>query len=129
MLWYGSLIFLGEGERDRAEGLWRQAEELATRTHEATVTLDLIQRDAVLAMVNGRLEEAVSILQRLVTRGDELGMVVRGRQFSLLMLRPYSHISGAMRSVCRDIASLPEWQASNCLPAGDRTHGSSPAAS
>jgi hypothetical protein len=46
------------------------------------------QRDAILAIIDGRLEEALALLERLVARADELGAPVRGREFKLILLLP-----------------------------------------
>jgi DNA-binding CsgD family transcriptional regulator len=60
-------------------------EELAGRTHLATVNLQVSRRDVVLAIVDGRLEEALGSQRRFVQRADALGEGVRSRQFALSM--------------------------------------------
>jgi DNA-binding CsgD family transcriptional regulator/tetratricopeptide (TPR) repeat protein len=85
MLWYSAKALLANGERARAEEIWRQLEELAGRTHLATVNLQVSRRDVVLAIVDGRLEEALGLQRRFVQRADALGEGVRSRQFALSM--------------------------------------------
>jgi DNA-binding CsgD family transcriptional regulator len=85
-LWYCGLIQLAQGERARAQELWRQLEELAERARVATVGLFVAQRDLVLALVDGRLEEALILVWRFVDMADESGAPTRGRAFVLQFL-------------------------------------------
>jgi DNA-binding CsgD family transcriptional regulator len=77
---------LAQGERARAEELWREVQELAERTHVASVTLMVPQRDALLATVDGHLEDHVVRWSHYVERADELGASLRGRMLGLQML-------------------------------------------
>jgi class 3 adenylate cyclase/tetratricopeptide (TPR) repeat protein len=72
-------VFLDWGERARAEELSRQTGELAARTRDAWALMFPLVNDAVLGTVDGRLEDAVAAGERLVARGDELGLPVIGR--------------------------------------------------
>jgi DNA-binding CsgD family transcriptional regulator len=85
-LWYGGIVQLARGERARAEDLWRQLEELAVRTRVVTVNHLVAVRDVTLAIVDGRLDEALKLTEGLVELGDESGVPVRGRQFRLSTL-------------------------------------------
>ena len=87
-LWSAASIQLAEGDRARAMDLWGQVEEIAERTHVVTAMLLVPQRDATLAIIDGRLEEALALLERFVARADELGAPVRGREFNLMLLFP-----------------------------------------
>jgi DNA-binding CsgD family transcriptional regulator len=86
VLWACGYVLLAEGDRRRAEDLWRQVEGLAHRTHVATPSLFVLQRDAILAIIDGHLDDALARLQRFIQRCDELGASVRGRQLQLTML-------------------------------------------
>ena len=86
VLWFAGAFQLAEGERARAEGLWREVEELAERTHVASVKLMVLERDTILAIVDGHLEDALVQWRRYVERADELGVSLRGRQLGLQML-------------------------------------------
>jgi DNA-binding CsgD family transcriptional regulator/tetratricopeptide (TPR) repeat protein len=88
LLWSAASIELAEGNRARAIELWSQLEETAARTHTVTATLFVQQRDVVLAIIEGRLEDAFSALEGFVDRADELGAAVRGREFNLILLLP-----------------------------------------
>jgi DNA-binding CsgD family transcriptional regulator len=86
VLWYCGCLQLAQGERARAEELWRDMEELAERTHAVTISLSMAQRDATLAIVDGRLDDSVSLVKRFVERADEAGASVHGRQSGLFVL-------------------------------------------
>jgi DNA-binding CsgD family transcriptional regulator len=85
-LWMSGMLLLAKGERTRAEEVWRQVEEVAERTHVATVRLWVPQGSATLAVVDGQLEESLELVRRFVARSAELGASVRGRFFGLIML-------------------------------------------
>jgi DNA-binding CsgD family transcriptional regulator len=86
VLWYCGRIQLAQGERTRAEELWRQVEDLAQRTHVASVSLRVAMRDVILATIDGHLEEALRLARRYVERADESGASVRGQHFGVLLL-------------------------------------------
>jgi DNA-binding CsgD family transcriptional regulator len=52
----------------------------------ATVGLFALQTDAILAIIDGHLEKALTLIGQYVERADELGAAVRGRQFAVAML-------------------------------------------
>ena len=85
-LFYCGMVWLAQGERPRAEGARRELQELADRTRAATAGLFMAAIDSTLAIVDGRLEEAVERITRYVERGDESGAPVRARQFGVMML-------------------------------------------
>jgi hypothetical protein len=70
VLWMSGCLQLAKGERARAEELWRQIEELAERTHIVTVKLFLPQREATLAIIDGRLEDSLDLVRQYVQRAD-----------------------------------------------------------
>jgi DNA-binding CsgD family transcriptional regulator len=87
-------VQLAEGERARAEGLWREAEELAERTHLVSVELMAPGQDTILAIVDGHLEDALLQLRRYVERCDELGWSLRGRMLRLNPLHSLARYLG-----------------------------------
>ena len=89
--------FNREGERARAEELWREVEELAERTHVVSVKLMVSRRDVILAIVDGHLEDALVQWRRYVERADELGASLRGRIFGLDALLAPASTSVALR--------------------------------
>jgi class 3 adenylate cyclase/tetratricopeptide (TPR) repeat protein len=85
-LWYCGMVQLAQGERDRAEELWRQMEELAEQTQVVTVKHHVALRNAILAIIDGRLDEALTLIRRSVELAGEFGVPVRGRQIGLQIL-------------------------------------------
>jgi tetratricopeptide (TPR) repeat protein len=86
VLWYSGVVSFAQGDRARAEELWRQLEELARRTHVVTATLFVLERNVILSIVDGRLHDALAQLPRFTEVADELGASLRGRQFGLALL-------------------------------------------
>jgi tetratricopeptide (TPR) repeat protein len=66
--------FLASGQRRRAEEVWSEARGLAERSGQVNLVLMSLQMDAIRATVDGRLQEAVEITQRILARGQELGL-------------------------------------------------------
>ena len=52
-------VLLGRGERDRAEAVWNELAQLAERTRDAAVSSWAQSRFAVIAYLDGRLEDAI----------------------------------------------------------------------
>jgi tetratricopeptide (TPR) repeat protein len=69
----GGILF-ERGERERAEAMWRELENLADRTHDATSTQMSMAHLAFIAFLDGHLEEADSLSEALSTRQRELGV-------------------------------------------------------
>jgi DNA-binding CsgD family transcriptional regulator len=86
VLWYAGRLHLAEGERARAEVLWRQLEELADRTQVVSARSSVLYRDVLLATVDGQLQHALALAKRFVEQADESGLSVRGRDTALLVL-------------------------------------------
>jgi DNA-binding CsgD family transcriptional regulator len=88
VLCYAGWQHLIQGQRVRAEELWRQVEELAERTHVATVSVCAAQPGPALAIIDGHLEEALALSRGFVERADALGASARARLFAANMLLP-----------------------------------------
>ncbi|MGE3596702.1 MAG: AAA family ATPase, partial [Dehalococcoidia bacterium] len=65
-LFHAGCLLLDWGERAQAEALWREVEELATRTHDAILLLHRHRRDIHLALLDGRLHDAMTAGARLI---------------------------------------------------------------
>jgi DNA-binding NarL/FixJ family response regulator len=86
LLYIAGRVQLAQGERARAEEIWRQMEDLAGRTHVVEVSLHVDTRDAALAIVDGKLEKALALSERYIERANESGATIRGRLFGLRLL-------------------------------------------
>jgi len=73
ILYWSALLYLNWGKRVRAEELGRQIEDLAARTKDADAIIRSLAIDGTFATVDGRLEEAMMVGERIATRGEELG--------------------------------------------------------
>jgi DNA-binding CsgD family transcriptional regulator len=85
---------LAAGERARAEDLWRELEQLAERTHVVSIRLMMPERNAILAIVDGQLEDALVQWRRFVELADELGASLRGRMIGLNILHALARYLG-----------------------------------
>jgi DNA-binding CsgD family transcriptional regulator len=96
VLYFAGGVQLAEGQRARAEALWREVAELAERTHVVSVRLMVPQQEIVLAVVDGHLEDALVQWRRFVERADELGASRRGRMLGLqVLLSPARYLGRA----------------------------------
>jgi DNA-binding CsgD family transcriptional regulator len=98
MLWYSARTLLAQGERARAEDVYRQIRELAQRSHVATVRMWAALDDVELAVVDGHLEDAWARFDGIADQADESGMSVRTRRVGLsLLMAPSLYLGRAQR--------------------------------
>jgi tetratricopeptide (TPR) repeat protein len=68
-------VFLDSGQRERAEEAWGELRDLTERTGNVRLWLQSSGMDAVLAVLDGRIEDALNIAESILTRGEEAGVV------------------------------------------------------
>jgi len=98
VLWHAGRVALSEGDRSGAVELWQQLEELTRRTN---MGLFVLERDAMLACLDGHLEEALVLLEQLGLMSDSVGASLRGLahtfvtqlELTLLLGRPADGLS------------------------------------
>jgi len=66
--------FLALGQRRQAEEVWGELRNLAKRTGNVNAVIMSMAVDAVLATLDGHLEEVVHMGQSILTRGEEAGL-------------------------------------------------------
>ncbi|MCK4722621.1 MAG: tetratricopeptide repeat protein, partial [Dehalococcoidia bacterium] len=66
--------FLESGQRQRAETLLNEAKELAERSGQAMLELVSMGVDGIMVTLDGLLEDAAEITQKILTRGEELNL-------------------------------------------------------
>ncbi len=71
-------MFLVAGDRDRAEQVWREMDQLAVHTKDVVLLLWPLQLEAIRATLDGDLEGAVSAAEQLIGRATELGIPMAG---------------------------------------------------
>ena len=72
----GTVLF-DQGDRERAESVWRELDLLAERTRDSSVAMDALNAAAFLSFADGRLEEALSSSESTQARSRELGIRVQ----------------------------------------------------
>jgi DNA-binding CsgD family transcriptional regulator len=89
ILWRCGSVLLDWGDRGQTEALWRRTAALATQSHEPELHLNGPIGDAILATLDGRLEDALTAITRLIGLAAEVGSPVFGWRFALrLQERP-----------------------------------------
>ncbi len=78
--WSGCCVYLSWGDRQRAEQLWDEEKEVATRTQDTIAILCTLVAEASLAYLEGHLEEVAAKGPELIARAEELGSPVFGQQ-------------------------------------------------
>jgi tetratricopeptide (TPR) repeat protein len=74
-LWVMMEMFVEFGQRRRAEDIMAEIRTLAERSGQAYLIIMSMLNDAILALLDGRLEEAVAIRRRVVARAEELDIL------------------------------------------------------
>jgi len=77
-------VFLVMGQRQRAEEVWGELRVWATRTRNITLELPSAGMDAVLTLMDGRLEDAMDMAESIRTRGREAGIEGLSNLFSII---------------------------------------------
>jgi len=72
-LYLSGFVFIQWGQRQRAEEVWREVQLGAERTRLPVAVILSMIIDAILAILDGRLEEAVEIMDHMQAVGDEMG--------------------------------------------------------
>jgi tetratricopeptide (TPR) repeat protein len=66
--------FLVLGKRQRVEELWSELRAMAKRTGQFNLWLTSIAVDAVLTLMDGRLQEVIDVARLIYSRGEEAGV-------------------------------------------------------
>jgi tetratricopeptide (TPR) repeat protein len=74
--------FLTVGQRQRAEEAWGELRAIAERTGPLRIQLLSSSADAHMAVMDGRFQDALAIVEKIRTRGKEAGITVSANVFS-----------------------------------------------
>jgi len=110
--------FLEFGQRRRAEDIMAEMRTLAERSGQPNMLITSMWNDAILAIWDGRLEEAVAIRHRTLARGEELGILEYAAVWAswVLPARVYLGNSGrALESNLQGSRGVPENVATDVL--------------
>ena len=108
-LYWAGVDLLRRGDRQGAERAWREEAQLAERTRDVTLSVRAMQSPAVLALIDGRLEEALALLEAHQARAQEVGVGLgaptwHGR--TLLLLGRASDLLGMLEDPARVIQAF-----------------------
>ncbi len=67
-------VFLQMGQRQRVEDLFSELRTGAERTRQVSIILSEMRARVILATIEGRLEEAIDIIQQMLAKGIEMGI-------------------------------------------------------
>jgi len=74
LLEFCGVAFLANGDRDRGERAWRELSHIAGRTRDASNQLQALSFEGYLAVLDGRLDEAVHNGEEIIRQAETLGM-------------------------------------------------------
>jgi tetratricopeptide (TPR) repeat protein len=102
---FSQAILLAAGKRDRAEEAWRELDQLASHTHDASMLLWPLLAETLRANLDGKLEHTAEARTRINKRADELGISATGRLMGQhLSFRPLLYLGRGEDA----LADLPE---------------------
>jgi len=117
-LWSMVHTFVQLGQRRRAEDTMAEMRTLAERSGQPNLLILSMVNDAILAIWDGRLEEAVEIRRRTLARGEELGIIEFATAWASWILLARVHLGDAGRAlelVLQGSRNLPQNVATDML--------------
>jgi tetratricopeptide (TPR) repeat protein len=111
VLWAMVHTFLEFGQRRRAEGIKDELRTLAERSGQPNLLILSMISDSVMAIWDGRLEEAVAIRRHIMARAEELGILEFAGVWTSWLLPARVHLGNggrALESMLRGARSFPE---------------------
>jgi tetratricopeptide (TPR) repeat protein len=103
--------FLEFGQRRRAEDAMAELRALAERSRQPNLLILSMINDSVMAIWDGRLEEAVAIRRHIMARAEELGILEFAGVWTSWLLPARVHLGNggrALESMLRGARSFPE---------------------
>jgi tetratricopeptide (TPR) repeat protein len=110
VLWFMVNTFLQFGQRRRAEDIMAEMRIAAERSGQPNLLVFSMLNDAILAIWDGRLEEAVAIRRRILARAEELGIIEFAVGWATWTIPARVHLgdaSLALESVLQGTRNLP----------------------
>jgi eukaryotic-like serine/threonine-protein kinase len=110
-------VSLNSGQRKRAEEAWTELRNLAERTGYITQVFLSMGMDAILAVMDGRLDDATDIVKRLLSLGKETGFAgVAFVYASHPNVRSRLHLGASLEELERDTPrGIPLYVPELCL--------------
>jgi tetratricopeptide (TPR) repeat protein len=95
--------FLEFGQHRRAEDIMAEMKTLAERSGQPNALINSMLKDAMMAIWDGRLEEAVEIRRRILGRAEELGVLEFAMSWAPFVLPARVHLGDAGRALERTL--------------------------
>jgi tetratricopeptide (TPR) repeat protein len=105
-LWAIVQTFLEFGQRRRAEDIMSEMRTVAERSGQANLLMISMLNDAIVAICDGRLEEAIVIRRRMLTRGEELGISEFATAWATWIIPARVHLGDAGRALESNLQGL-----------------------
>jgi tetratricopeptide (TPR) repeat protein len=99
VLWAMVHTFLEFGQRRRAEGVMAELKKLAERSGQPNLLILSMISDSVMAIWDGRLEEAVAIRHHIMARAEELGILEFAGVWTSWLLPARVHLGNGGRAL------------------------------
>jgi tetratricopeptide (TPR) repeat protein len=118
VLWIIVHTFLEFGQRRRAEDIMGEMRTLAERSGQANLLILSMMNDAIMAIWDGCLGEAVAIRRRTLARAQELGIIEYAATWASFVLPARVYVGNAGRAlelVLQGSRSVPENVAADML--------------
>jgi tetratricopeptide (TPR) repeat protein len=91
--------FLQFGQRRRAEDTMAEMRTVAERSGQPYLLMDSMLKDAMMAIWDGHLEEAVAIRRRMLARAEELGILEFAEVWASFVIPARVHLGDAGRAL------------------------------
>ena len=99
VLWFIAHTFLEFGQRRRAEDIMAEMRAMAERSGQANLLIISMLNDAIMAIWDGRLEEAVAMRRRMLARGEQEGILEAAALWTGWILPARVHLGDAGRAL------------------------------
>jgi tetratricopeptide (TPR) repeat protein len=105
ILWSVGHTFLAFGQRRRAEEVMGEIRTVAERSGQPNLLILSMVNDAIIAIWDGRLEEALAIRGRMLARAEQLGILEFAAMWSTWVLPARVHLGNAGRALETNLQS------------------------
>jgi len=99
VLWWMGQTFLQFGQRRRAEDIMAEMKILAERSGQPNLLVLSMVNDAIMAIWDGHLEEAVAIRRQILARAEELGILEFAGMWTIFVIPARVHLGNAGRAL------------------------------
>jgi eukaryotic-like serine/threonine-protein kinase len=109
-LWFLVHTFLEFGQRRRADDTFVEMKALAERSRQPNLLILSMLTEAILTIWDGRLEEALAIRRRMLSLGEELGILEFAAVWAYWIIPARVHLGNAARALENSLNGLRNQQ-------------------